>query len=71
VAKGFSRTHGVDFTETFAPGAKFTSIRVLLALAVQEDMEIHQIDVVLAFLAGDLEEVYMEQPQGYSILGKK
>jgi hypothetical protein len=69
VAKGFSQTHGIDYNETFAPAAKFKSIRVL-ALAAQEVMEIHQMDVVSAFRAGDLEEVYMEQPQEYLILGR-
>jgi hypothetical protein len=66
VARGFTQTYGVDYNETFAPVAKFTSIRYILALAALEDMEIHQMDVKTAFLNGELEEeIYMEQPQGF------
>jgi len=66
VARGFTQTYRVDYNETFAPVAKFTSIRCILALAALEDMEIHQMDMKTAFLNGELEkEIYMEQPQGF------
>ena len=72
VAKGFSQKEGIDYTETFAPVAKFCSIRALLALAAQQDMEIHQMDVKTAFLNGDIDvDIYMKQPQGYVIKGKE
>ena len=66
VAKGFSQVEGIDYTETFAPVAKYGSIRCVLALAAQLDLEVHQMDVKTAFLNGDLEEeIYMRQPPGY------
>ena len=66
VARGFTQIPGVDFTETFAPVTKFTSIRILLALAAIHDYEIHQMDVKSAFLNGVLdEEIYMDSPPGY------
>jgi len=66
VARGFTQTFGVDYNETFAPIAKFVSIRYILALAAIENMEIHQVDIKTAFLNGDLEEeIYMEQPKGF------
>ncbi len=72
VAKGFTQIEGVDFDETFSPVACFESLRLLLVLAVLEDWEIHQMDVELAFLHGDLdEEIYMEQPTGFIIAGKE
>ena len=45
VAKGYSQTYGVDFSETFALVAKFTTIRCILAIGATENMEIHQMDV--------------------------
>ena len=72
VAKGYSQKYGIDYDETFSPVVRFDSIRALLAFAVQKKMLIHQMDVVAAFLHGDLEEdIYMEQPEGYVIPGKE
>ena len=66
VAKGYSQVAGVDFNETFAPVAKFSTIRCILALGAIMDLEMHQMDVKTAFLNGDLEEdIYMDQPQGF------
>ncbi|PSR73944.1 hypothetical protein PHLCEN_2v10251 [Hermanssonia centrifuga] len=66
VAQGFTQVKGIDYTETFAPVAKFISIRTLLSLAAKLDLEIHQMDVKSAFLNGDLdEEIYMKCPPGH------
>uniref|UniRef100_A0AAV1VK26 Integrase catalytic domain-containing protein n=1 Tax=Peronospora matthiolae TaxID=2874970 RepID=A0AAV1VK26_9STRA len=66
VAKGFSQKFGVDYEETFAPVAKFTSIRVVLSMAAKYGLMLHQMDVKTAFLNGSLnEDIYMDQPDGY------
>ena len=71
VARGFSQIYGIDYLDTYAPVVKLASIRILLAIAAVFGLEIHQMDVVTAFLAGDLkEEIYMEQPEGYEMNGK-
>ena len=72
VAKGYAQKYGIDYDETFSPVVRFSSIRALLAYAVQNDVLIHQMDVVTAFLNGNLEEeIYMEQPDGYIQPGKE
>ena len=72
VAKGFAQKYGVDYDETFAPVVRYSSIRTLLAFAIQNDMLIHQMDAVTAFLNGTLEEeIYMKQPPGYVQKGKE
>mgnify|MGYP002718862977 CR=1 FL=1 len=65
IAQGFTQRPNVDFRETFAPVVKFTSIRVLLALAARHHLHVHQADVDKAYLHGALaEELYMRVPEG-------
>uniref|UniRef100_A0AAV1UV04 Reverse transcriptase Ty1/copia-type domain-containing protein n=1 Tax=Peronospora matthiolae TaxID=2874970 RepID=A0AAV1UV04_9STRA len=66
VAKGFSQKFGIDYGETFAPVAKFTSIKVIPSLAAKYHLDVHQMDVKTAVLNGELDEdIYMAQPEGY------
>lgn len=63
VAQGFTQQPYVDYTGTFAPVARLTSIRLLLALAVKYDMIVEQIDITTAYLNGTLDEqIYMRKP---------
>ena len=56
----------------FSPVAKVTSIILLLSVAATFDFEVEQMDVKTAFLHRDLEEeIYMKQPQGFTVKGKK
>ena len=66
VAQGYTQIPGVDFHETSAPVAAFTTLRALLKIAVERSYLVHQMDVKTAFLNGTLnEEIYMKQPRGY------
>ena len=66
VAKGYAQRPGFDYTDTFAPTARWAALRSIFALAAFEDMELESLDISNAFLNGDLEEeVYIEQPEGF------
>jgi hypothetical protein len=68
VTRGFSQKEGIDYEETFAPVARYTSIRTIIALAANMKWKLHQMDVKTAFLNGIIEEeVYIEQPQGFEV----
>ena len=57
----FTQQERVDYDETFSPMIRFQSIRVLVALCAHFDLELHQMDVKIAFLNGGLEEdIYMK-----------
>ncbi|KAE8237726.1 hypothetical protein A4X06_0g9134, partial [Tilletia controversa] len=72
VAQGFSQIFGVDYNETYSPVTRFVTIRTLLALAAYFGWQIHQLDVVTAYLYGKLETpVYMRQPPGFELPGQE
>ena len=49
VAKGYAQQLGVDFHETFAPVVRMKTIRTVLALAAQMELQVFQLDVKSAF----------------------
>ena len=66
VAQGFSQIPGVDFHQTYAPVARQSSIKTLIALAAKHNWELDCFDAKRAFLHGKLkEEIYMKQPQRF------
>ena len=65
VVKGFLQRWGVDYFDTFAPTAKWISLRIFLTLCACLGMFTRQLDVKTAFLYADLdEEVYIKLPAG-------
>ena len=71
VAQGFSQQEGIDYEETFAPTVRKESLRIYLAIVAALDLELHQMDVVAAYLVSDLEaegrEIYMRIPEGADV----
>ena len=66
IVRGFSHKKGINYEETFAPVARYTSIRTILALATILKWKVHQKDVKTTFLNDVIkEEVYVEQPLGF------
>lgn len=66
VAKGFTQVEGIDYNEIYSPVVKHTSIRIMLALVNQLDLEFEQLDVKTVFLHENLEEtIFMDQPEGF------
>lgn len=67
VIKGYAQRRFYDFDETYSPVLCYTSLRYLLAMAVEHDLDIDQMDAISAFLQGDVEEtIFMVQPKEFA-----
>ncbi|GBM61508.1 Retrovirus-related Pol polyprotein from transposon TNT 1-94 [Araneus ventricosus] len=61
VAKEFAQIPDADYQETFAPVARPGSIRTVMAYCAENNLEIFQLDFIMAYVNGDLdEEIFME-----------
>ena len=57
---------GIDYNEIFSPVVRWSTIRIIFALAAKYDWPLHHMDVIIAFLNGTLEgDVIMEIPAGF------
>lgn len=72
VVVGYTQKKGNNFFGTYSPITKIATIRTLIAFAAIHGLIVHQMDVKIAFLNGDLdEEIYMVQPEGYVVHGQE
>jgi hypothetical protein len=68
VAKGFNQRYGIDFTETFSPVVKYVTLRMVIAITKYFDWTLDQLDVVTAFLYGEMkEQVFCAVPEGVEV----
>ena len=69
VAQGFSQRPDIDYEETYSPVVDAITLRYLISLIVCENLDMHLMDVVTAYLYGSLEnEIYKKIPKGFKIL---
>ena len=72
VARGYSQVAGMDYSDSFSPTAKMTTIRLLMQFAAEYGLTVHQLDVKTAYLNAPIDcEVYLTQPEGYSQVGER
>jgi hypothetical protein len=46
-------------------------VSYIISIAAMHDLELEQLDVKTAFLHDDLEEIYMDQPEGFIVPSKE
>jgi len=72
VAKGFAQKYSMDYEETFAPMAKMSIVRIILALSTAQRWKFFQLNIKSAFLNGELDvEIFMNQLEGFIMKGKE
>lgn len=68
VARGFQVQKEDKFDVMYAPVARMSTVRMVIAKAVDEDLPIRQLDIPTAFLNGQLKsEIYIKIPKGLEI----
>jgi hypothetical protein len=73
VAKGFSEVFGEHYDKTFAPVSQLTSVRTVMSMGLQHELEVVQGDFKTAFLNSpmDREDMFIELPEGITSNGCK
>lgn len=68
VAQGFLQRPGVNFDKTYSPVVDAITFQYLRSLAVYEKVDMHLIDVVTAYLYGNLEnDISMKVPKRFNM----
>lgn len=60
VIKGYKQKEGLDYFDAYFPMMRINSIMMVLLIVALWNLEVHQMDVKMTFLDGDLdEEIYI------------
>jgi len=53
IVRGFEMEKGVDFVDSFSPTPGLAVARLMMSIAIANDMELHKVDIEQAFLQAD------------------
>ena len=68
VAQSFLQKPGIDYEETYSPVMDAITFRYLISLSVSEKLDMRLMDVMTAYLYGDLDtDIYMKIPKGLAL----
>ena len=68
VAQGFSQRPEIDYDETCSPVMDTITFHFLISMAVSKRLEMHLINVVMAYLYGSLDfDIHMKIPEAYKM----
>jgi len=68
VAQGFTQRYGIDYYDTYSPVLDMNSFRYLISFTVCYSLKICLMDVVTAYLYGDIDtDIYMNIPEGLKV----
>ena len=71
VAQDWNQVHGRDCGGTYAPVCRLQSIRMVLAITAELNLEVRQLDAKTTFLYADIEEkVYVKTAPGFKTTNK-
>ena len=66
MARGFTKTPGTDYHNTYSSTAKLSTLRTVLECVVKQGMHFNQLDIKTAYLNAPIQEdIFMQQPEGY------
>lgn len=72
VARGFSQSYGIDYSETFAPTVRMDTLRIFLAMVAKRNLECSQFDIKNAFTESRLkEDIFLAPPEGVVVSNGK
>jgi hypothetical protein len=64
--RGDQQVEGIDYSESYAPVASWTTIRMLLCLSVNQEWITKQVDFSNAFVQAKLsDDIYVTAPKGF------
>ena len=67
--RGFSQQYKIDYEEIFALTLHFNSLCMLLIIAAHKDLHIHQMNIISAYLTGELKDkIYMKSSEDLSYI---
>jgi hypothetical protein len=58
VARGFSQVEGIHYEENFSPLDRYTSICMIISLAISMGWRLHEMDVKTNFFNGEIDEEF-------------
>ena len=71
VAQEFLQQEGINYEKTFTPTVQKELLRLYLTIVAVMNLELHQMDIVTAYLISNLEaegwEIYIRIPEGADV----